>query len=452
MQIPVHYNPRWYQEEALGALDSGITMSFWCWARRGGKDMTAFNYGVKKSAKDPMNVVLVWPTKKQGYDNFWTNIENDGFKTLDHIPKNLVASRSNNPENMKVGLRNGSTISLLGSTDENALRGANGKLYILSEFVDIDSSILDVIRPIVAVNGGQIIVQSTPKIDGISGGTFKIMFDAAKKNPKQFASLVTAREYLDEETLEELRQETIIKNGNDFKWRQEYLCDWGQSSANTYYGQNLKLMEANGRIGHHPHNPAYPVYTVWDLGTSETSTSTAITFFQYYNRRVHIIDYYETHNIGNKAIVKYLRSKPYNYGWHFLPHDAHNKDSDAVARIERLRDLGLINSSVLQREAVEDGIKQAAAKLPTTRIHRPTTTTLVRKLYLYKRLFNALTGDYLGPEKKTKSHAADTIRYLFMAIEQEFDPVTCEMYQSQDTETTYESDLPTTNFYQPNPQ
>lgn len=101
---------------------------------------------------------------------------------------------------MKVTLRkNGSTLTLLGATEADKLRGANGKLYIFSEFVDLPGAALDVIRPIVAVNGGQIIIQSTPKIDGISGGTFKMLFDRALINwnngPKtQYASLITAKE------------------------------------------------------------------------------------------------------------------------------------------------------------------------------------------------------------------------------------------------------------------
>ena len=151
----------------------GVTFAVWCWSRRGGKDLTAFCYGIKKAVESPMNVVIVWPTKKQGYDNFWTAVDNDGIPILDRIPKGLIAKKSSTKDDMSVTLINGSTITLLGATDPDALRGANGKLYILSEFVDLPAGLLGVIRPVVAVNGGQIIVQSTPKIDGVSGVTFQ---------------------------------------------------------------------------------------------------------------------------------------------------------------------------------------------------------------------------------------------------------------------------------------
>lgn len=451
MQIPVHFKPRWYQSEALRALENGIKFAVWCWSRRGGKDMTAFAYAIKKMVESPMNVALIFPTKEQGRKAFWENVENDGFKTIEHIPRQLIARYDN--KNMSITLINGSTFSLLGTTDPEALRGANAKLYIFSEFVDIISAALDIVRPVVAVNGGQIIIQSTPKIDGISGGTFKILFDLAMKNPKQFASRITAEQYLDEETLEEIRQQTIAEKGNDFFYKQEFMCDWGQASATSYFGTVLKEMENDKQIDMWPHNPAYPVFTAWDLGMSD---STAITFFQFFLEAgkplVRIIDYYETSNLGNKAIIAFLATKPYNFGWHFFPHDAAVRDSDAITRIEKIREMGLTNSSLLKREPKEDGINRAVTELGKAVIHRPTTIMLVQKLYLYKRKFNPHTGDYMGPEHKTESHAADSIKYLFCAIETEFNKETCEMYYSQASqEESYDTDelAPVTNLYSP---
>lgn len=441
MQVPLNFNPRIYQAHALTALDNGAIMNLWCWARRGGKDFTAFGYAVKKMVEKPMNVVLVFPTKEQGKNSFWENIENDGFKTIEHIPQALIARQDNS--NMRITLKNGSTFQILGATDPDALRGANAKLYIFSEFVDIPGAALDVIRPIIAVNGGQIIIQSTPKIDGISGGTFKILYDRAMRLMKsgdktQYASLITAREYMSEAALEDLRQEAIAKNGNDFFWRQEFLCDWGQASSTSYYGMVLQALADKQKIAQFPYDPTYPAFSAWDLGMSD---STAITFFQYFAKKPRIIDYYETHDIGSEPIVKFVMAKPYNLAWHFLPHDGSVRDSDAIQRIEKMRDHGLINSSLLQREPVEDGIKRAVEMMALTDVNASTTEELRRKLMLYKRKFNGLTGDYLGPEHKTESHAADSIRYMMAAIEQDFDKQTGEfLYSPENVQDTYETD------------
>jgi len=447
MNIPVNFTPRWYQAKAIQELEAGARLAVWCWARRGGKDFTAFAYAVKKMVEQPMNVALVFPTKTQGKEAFWDNVENDGFKTIDHIPKSLRASTRD--DEMKITLKNGSTFQVLGATKPDKLRGANAKLYIFSEFVDIDSAAYEVIVPVVEVNGGQVIIQSTPKIDGISGGTFKMMFDEAMKDPMESASLVTAKEYLSDETLERLRRKAIKKWGNDYFYRQEFLCDWGQASATSYYGQILKRMEDNGQIGTHPYNSDFPVYTAWDLGMAD---STAIAFFQYYmvndKPRVRIIDYYEGHDLDNKVHVNFLKTKPYVYKWHFFPHDGSVRDSDAIQRIEKIRGMGLANSSLLIRGGKDDGINRAVTGIASADIHEPTTTELIRKLYLYKKKYNPHTGDYEGPEHKTESHAADTVRYLYDAIEQEFKEKTCEMYYSQAPPEPVE-DLVVTNLYSP---
>lgn len=436
MQIPLNFEPRDYQAEALAALDMGSVMNVWCWSRRGGKDFTGFGYAVKKMVESPMNVVLVFPTKEQGKNSFWNNTENDGFKTIEHIPAALIASQDNS--NMRIVLKNGSVFQVMGATEPDSLRGANAKLYIFSEFVDIPAAALDVIRPIIAVNGGQIIIQSTPKIDGISGGTFKMLFDRALANPKSYASRITADHYLSKEQLEDIRQDTIAKNGNDFWFQQEFMCDWGQASSTSYYGVILEDMERNGAVCELAYNKTYPVYTAWDLGMSD---STAVVFFQYYGKKVYILDYFETHNIGLEPIVKSVMSKPFNITWHFLPHDGTVRDSDAEQRLHKAQEYGLVNSSTLRREPREDGIQRVVAGLPKSSVNRGTTEDMRRKLMLYKRKFNGLTGDYLGPEHKTESHAADAIRYVWVAIEQEFDKQTgAFFYAPESAQSSYETD------------
>jgi hypothetical protein len=52
------------------------------------------------------------------------------------------------------------------------------------------------------------------------------------------------------------------------------------------------------------------------------------------------------------------------------------------------------------------------------------TTKLFEKMVLYKRKFNAYTGDYEGAEHTTVSHYADAIRYMSDAILQFFNATT----------------------------
>jgi hypothetical protein len=371
--------------------------------------------------QEPMGVVIVYPTKTQGYNAFWNSVENDGFRTIEHMPKELVASLYSTSDNMSMVLKNGSTLTLVGSTNNpESLRGQNTKLFILPEFVDQPVGVLGILRPVIAANGGQIILQSTPKQDGISGGTFIKLLEAAEKDPTQYAMRVDAHAYMTDAQLEQVRQDYITEYGNDFLFRQEFLLDEGQALATSYYGNIITEARDQGRIGNFPYKPALPVYVSYDLGLSD---STACLFWQYENKQLNIIDAYETHDIGDAALIKYLQAKPYNYGWHFLPHDgAKRDDAEAISRIQKWRNAGIVNASLLRKEGKEDGIRRAIALLasPTTTIHKPTTTEFIRKLALYKRKFNQFTGDYEGPEHKSESHYADAWRYVNASVEQGF--------------------------------
>lgn len=428
MEIPSHFDARDYQEEFLS-----VASKYWFivleWARRAGKGLTTYAYAVQRMVEEPMGVVIVYPTAEQGYQAFWNNIENDGFRTIEHMPGALIERQTNSKDDMSMLLKNGSTLTLVGANaNPEKLRGNNVKLYILSEFVDIDSAVLGIIEPIVIANGGQIIVESTPKMDGISGATFIKMFKAAEKDPEQYASKVPATRYMTEQQLERARQSVIVKYGNDFMFRQEYLLDEGAALATSYYGNQLSRMKDRGQIGNHPYVKEHPVYTSWDLGSG--AGTTAIVFWQYYDKKLRIIDTHETHSIGDEAIVKFVLSKPYNYGWHFLPHDGSRADSDDIQRIVKFRGYGLINASLLIRKDKESGIRRVIDLLVNkkTTIHEPMCINAIDKWKLYKRQFNKFTGDYEGPEHKSESHISDGLRYVAEAIDQAFDKETGVSY------------------------
>ena len=430
MEVPAHFEPRKYQAKFLNEI-----RDYWFivmeWARRGGKGLTTFVYAIQRMTEEPMGVVIFYPTAEQGYRSFWNNVENDGFRTIEHIPDALIASKTSTKDSMSMVLKNGSTLDLLGSNaDPEKFRGNNIKLFILSEFVDIDSGILDIIEPIIIGNGGQIIVESTPKQDGISGMTFVKLRKAAEKDPEQYSSRIEATEYMSQKQLDRARQSCITKWGNDFMFRQEYLLDEGQALETSYYGNIIGYKERNGLIGNKwGYDRNYPVYTSWDLGGG--GDSTAGVFWQYYGGKLRIIDAHETHVVDDKILVQYCNSLPYagNYGWHFFPHDGAKKDSDGIQRIVKFHQLGLPNAGLLTRRRKEAGLVDAIQLMSkdTTVIYAPTTAKdsgLLDKLRLYKRKWNSNTGDYMGPDHTTASHYADAIRYMSDALNQYFHPVT----------------------------
>lgn len=423
MEVPAHRFPlREYQKEIVRALnDPKIDELLLVIARRGAKTTTTYSEGIVPAlVREAMTAVAVYPTAKMGFDNFWTNIEDDGFKTLDHMPRQLLSpsGQSNSADDMRQTLINGSIFRALGATNHEALRGANGKIYWFDEFADQPIEGVNVVAPITERNKGKRIYTGTPKIDGINGETMRRMHEAFKADTTgtKYTCYIDATHYMTAEELEKTRQGYILRNGNDFKFKQEMLLDWGQSSSSSYYGHIIQEMKANGNIGIHPWQNAHPVYTSWDLGRGDNM---AIVFWQYVDGEVHIIDCYETNNLGLDSMVPVIKSKPYIYGWHFLPWDGTvHSSNDNVRRIDFMHKMGIYNISTLRREGVTLGIDRVTRNLGKAKINEPTCTELIRKLNLYKRKYNELTGDYIGPEHNSASHVADAIRYLWTAIEQ----------------------------------
>jgi hypothetical protein len=457
MQIPAHRLPhRDYQLEIMEAFNNPlIDELLLIIARRGAKTTTTYSEGiVPELVKEVQTAVAVYPTAKMGFDNFWTNLEDDGFKTLDHMPRSLLSpsGQSNSDDDMRQTLINGSIFRLLGAGNAEALRGANGKIYWFDEFADQIIEAVNVVAPITERNGGKRIYTGTPKIDGINGETMRRMHEAFKKEMREKGALSTkytcyidATHYMTAVELEATRQGYILRNGNDFKFKQEMMLDWGQSSTASYYGQIMSRKDKNGTIGEFPYNKAYPVFTAWDLGKADAMV---VLFFQYYKGKVRIID--RIHVIGSniKLMAKALKAKPYNYGWHFLPHDGTVASlNDGINRLAALAECGITNASTLKRQGISIGVGYVEEWLPKILINLGTTGDFNRKIRLYKKKFNPTTGDYIGALHDSNSHDGDTLRYVATALHFYWNEKGEFLLTLDDDNSEYSSDLATVTYY-----
>lgn len=447
MQIPYHRLPlRDYQTEiVVNYNDPAIEELLLVIARRGGKTTTVFSECIVPDlVKEVQTIVLVYPTAKMGFRNFWNNIENDGFKTLDHIPKSLIKGGGNTEDDMRIELINGSVLLCVGATNTEALRGANGKKYVFDEFADQPIEAVNVVAPIVEANGGKLIYMGTPKIDGINGETMRRMHERFKTDTNKYTCYVDATHYMSQDALKKVRENYILRNGNDFKYRQEMLLDWGQSSSSSYYGEIMSRKDKNGSIGEFSYNAAYPVFTAWDLGKADAMV---VLFFQYFKGRPRIIDIIEINGSNIKAMAKQIKAKPYVYAWHFLPHDGTVASlNDGVNRLATLAECGITNASTLKRQGVSIGIGYVEDWLPKILINIGTTGDFHRKLRIYKKKYNPNTGDYMGADHSSQSHVADALRYLCTALHFYWNEKGEFILTLQDNQREYESDLVTVPF------
>lgn len=448
MQIPYHRLPlRDYQIEIRNQYKNpDITELLLVIGRRGAKTTTTFSECIVPDlVEEVQTIVAVYPTAKMGFRNFWNNIENDGFRTLEHIPKALIARQSNSEDDMRIELINGSVFMCVGATNVEALRGANGKKYWFDEFADMPIEAVNVVAPIIEANGGKMIFTGTPKIDGINGETMRRMHFQFLKDPTKYTCYIDATHYMKPEQLEKVRQGYILRNNNDFKYKQEMLLDWGQSSSSSFYGEIMSKKDTDGSIGEYPYNKAYPVFTIWDLGKSDAMV---VGFLQFFKGKPRLIDRIHQNGSNIRAMAVELKAKPYVYAWHFLPHDGTVASlNDGQSRLKTLTDEGFTDASTLKRQGVGIGIGYVENWLPKLLINKGTTGDFDRKIRLYKKKYNPTTGDFIGALHDSNSHDADMLRYLATVLELFFNEKGEFILTLDNDRTEYQSDLATVQFF-----
>lgn len=191
-------------------------------------------------------------------------------------------------------------------------------------------------------------------------------------------------------------------------------------SANEglYYGQQMAKLRSEGRICRVPYNDHSLVHTAWDIGLHDY---TAIWLFQITTAgEVRVLDYYE--NNGEAAIhyVDWLKSKPYDYGTHLLPHDAASREkSTAKSYVDLIEPLLKGDVSVLDREecSLFHGIQIVRSVLSRCVFDETKCILGIKRLESYKKEWNDKLGCFRNsPCHDESSHGADSFRYLCVGL------------------------------------
>lgn len=356
-----------------------------------------------------------FPTFAQGRKVLWDFIDKDGFRVLHHIPESLMPRKPNASE-MKVYLRNGSIIQIVGTNHIDSIVGTNPIGCVFSEYSLQDPTAWTLIRPILVENGGWSVFNFTPR--GQNHG--KEIFDMAKDNPEWFCQLLTVEDTIREDgsriiTDADIQAERDAGMSEDYI-QQEFYCSFTLGIEGSYYAKYIQAAKDSNRIGNVPLETQSRVYTAWDIGFGD---ATSIVFFQIIGKEIHIIDYYENQGEGLPHYANVLRKKDYLYAEHYAPHDidSHSFSSGLSAR-EVGRDLG-INFIPLQtlKLKIEDGIEAARGIFPRIWIDEVKCKRLIQCLENYRKEFDADYQVYrTRPVHDWASHGADAFRYLAIAV------------------------------------
>ena len=353
----------------------------------------------------------VFPTYSQGKKAVRDGIDKDGWKTIKHIPDQVV-SRKNDTE-MKIELINGSIIQIIWSDNVDSIVWTNPIWIVFSEYSLQSPVVWDFLRPILAENGGRAIFNFTPRWDNHA----KELLDMAKENDQWLVSIQTVEDTkaISDEVLNAERQEIIQKNGNDAIFQQEYYCSFDAWINGSYYAEILSQLENNWQRTKVPYDPALDVYTVRDLGIND---STAIWFFQIMWREIRVIDHYENNWEWLSHYVGILKEKGYRYWTVWLPHDAQARSLQTWKTVEeKMYEYGFNDVQIVPKLSVLDWINSARAILPRCYFDKEKTERGRKCLKNYHKEFDEKRTSFKWPEHDRSSHSSDAFRYLAVVCE-----------------------------------
>lgn len=380
--------------------------------RRAGKTVAAVNELIKGTVdceKFQPRFAYIAPYRDQGKRVAW--------EYLKHYSEPLWEDRPNESE-LSVKLLGGAKVSVFGADNPDALRGIYLDGAFLDEFGDFRPSVWgNVIRPALSDRSGWAVFGGTPK----GRNEFWQMRETARLNPSDWLLLeLRASEsgILPPSELAEIRKQLT-----EDQYAQEMECDFAAALPGAYYGRELVLAEREGRIRRVELDDAVPVFTAWDIGYRD---DTAIWWFQVVRNEIHVIDYHASSGQTVEFYAKLIKSRPFRYATHWLPHDARAKTlaSGGKSIIEQLAaHLDFKTLAIAPNLDVQDGIQAARMALASCWFDEERCYEGLEALRQYQREYDEDKKAFRErPRHDWTSHPADAFRMLAVAWREQEPP------------------------------
>lgn len=293
------WEPRWYQEDVWKYLTNDRSPDIHAtdgkhaeliWHRRAGKDDVCLRLAAREMLRRPANYWHMLPKKVQVSTAIWnaTNPATGKRRIFEAFPKELF---THNESDMRVRCKaNDATWQCLGSDNYDTAVGSPPRGITYSEWSLANSAVRGYLKPIIAENKGWQLFISTPRGKNHAYKTFT----EAKRNPKQFAQLLTVHDtgILSPEELLEILRDYIATYGEAYGlalFEQEYECSFDAAIIGSFWGEEFKRIDREGRICEVPHDPQYPVHVATDLGRTD---DLSIWWYQVIANEVRVLEHY----------------------------------------------------------------------------------------------------------------------------------------------------------------
>ncbi len=403
--IPHLFEPRAYQLPFLDAMGQGYRRAVCVWHRRSGKDKTFLNWLISAMYRRRGAYYYYFPTAQMGRDVLWDGMDRAGFKFMDHFPKECIKKKRE--DTMMIEMDNGSIFKIRG-TDRNEPIGVNPMGVVFSEFSRQNPKAgWDLVRPILAENNGWAVFNYTPRGKNHAYRLYRM----AQDNPSWFCEKLTV-DKTNSIPLSAI-QEDRDSGMSEEMIQQEYYCSFDVGQEGTYFGRIMQELWANKQICDVPYDKEALVNTAWDLGKKDP---TAIWFFQVIGEKVRVINYYENHGEGMSHYIRHIKKLPYDYGYHYGPHDL-GMVGTGVEIYDTASRLGIEFKKLKRERRVDDGIERVRGVLPRCWFDKVKCEHGINALEDYHSEYNEKNEVYaVNPAHTWSSHAADSFRYLSMVV------------------------------------
>lgn len=399
--ITVPYHPRDYQNELYEALKK-YKRAFVLWHRRAGKDIGLWNFTIKRATQIRGIHYYLLPTYAQAKKIIWDGKTNDGRPFLDFIPHQIV--RNKNSTELKIELINGSIIQLIGTDNYDSIRGTNPITCVFSEYAYQNPEVWEVVRPILSLNGGIAVFNTTPN----GANHAKDLWEMAKKSDDWFTQMLTVNDtrLLSEEDIQRERDEGMSEE----MIQQEYFCSFTAGIIGNYYAKEVQRVRDEQRICVLPVEKLLPVHVIMDLGRNDENV---MAFVQFYGNEIRVIDYYAHNGEAVSHYVEELNLRGYRYGFLCIPHDGFAKRLEAKRSVAEQYETAGFKVLKIPEISINNGINLVRKYFSRLRFHQNACEPFLTALENYRREYDVIRKTHRDiPLHDWASHPADCMRYI----------------------------------------
>jgi hypothetical protein len=324
-------------------------------------------------------------------------------------------AKSTNEADLIIELLNGAKIRLFGADNADAMRGLGFDGLYLDEYGDFKPSVWgNVVRPALSDKQGWCVFGGTPK----GKNQFWDIYETSRKLPNEWFTLAlpaSKSKLLPESELEAAKAQLA-----EDQYLQEYECSFEAAIVGAIWGTEMRKVSEDGRITKVENQIEVKTHTAWDLGHTD---DTAIWWYQVIGGEIHIVDFFALSGGTIEEFVSKIKEKPYNYGKHYLPHDARARTlaSGGKSVIEQMAThLGINNLAIVPSLTVQDGIQAVRMALPRCWFDAEKCADGIEALRQYQREYDEDKKAFRQtPKHDWTSHPADAMRMLAISWREE---------------------------------